>query len=290
METIHPMSIAPIISCVIPVYNDKQHLPRAVDSVLAQRPDVQVVLVDDCSSDGSRELTLEMARDDDRIVAFPLPSNRGQGYARNVGVVVADAPYITFLDQDDEHVPGWYNHAIELLQANPDLAAVRGDIELMELPPELSISRADPRWPAMVNSTLWNMVIRKIAYHALGGCPTSSTFRTREGVEDVPLVAALVHHFNVLGTEHPATRHYVRPNNATAYFLKRTRVVGSRFEFVELTDAERGGTLEKALLEFHTRAAANTDALRRLLKPKFRGVNHLVAQTATRILQKLTRT
>jgi len=282
------MSIAPVISCVVPVYNDKPHLPRAVKSVLAQRPDVQVVLVDDCSTDGSRELALDMARDDPRVVALPLPGNRGQGYARNIGAAAADAPYITFLDQDDEHASGWYDHAIELLQANPSAAAVRGEIELMELPAELSVSRSDPRWPAMVNSPLWNVVIRKVVYNALGGCPTSSTYRTREGAEDVALTVALMQHFSVARTECLATRHYVKPNGATAYFLRRTRVVGTSFEFVELTDAEQRGALDEGLQRFQAQAAANIGVLRRLLKPKFKGVKDLLARTSAQVLRKLT--
>ncbi len=281
----------PTISCVIPVYNDKLHLPRAVKSALEQRTDVQVVLVDDCSTDGSRELALEMAREEPRIVAIPLPNNRGQAYARNIGVAAASAPYVTFLDQDDEHAPGWYNHAIEVLQANPRFAAVRGEIELMEVPVELSIGRADPRRLAMVNSTIWNMVIHKVAYHALGGSPTSPTFRTREGAEDVTLVVALKQHFNVAKTERLATKHYVKAHGATAYFLRRTRVVGNRVEFNELTNEERSGALEKALSEFQADAAANVRALRRLLRPRFRGRGFrvLMAEISARMLRKISR-
>jgi len=106
------MAEAPAISCVMPVYNDRGRVPRAVASVLAQGVAVQVVLVDDCSTDGSRHLAMDLARSDSRIVAFPLPWNRGQGYARNIGVAVADASIVTFLDQDDEHVAGWYEHAL----------------------------------------------------------------------------------------------------------------------------------------------------------------------------------
>lgn len=284
------MSVAPVISCVIPVFNDRLHLPRAVKSVLDQRSDAQVVLVDDGSSDGSRELTLEMARGDRRIVALPLPDNRGQAYARNIGAAAADAPYITFLDQDDEHAPGWYDHAVDLLRKDPNAAAVRGEIELMEIPPELSISRADPRWRAMMNSLLWNIVMHKSVYEVLGGCPTSPVFRTREGAEDVALVAALTRHFNVAMTDFLATRHYVKPDGATAYFLKRTRVVGTHFEFIEFTDAERRGTLDESILEFQARAAVNVGMLRGLLKPRFRGVRDWMSRGAARLLRRFSRT
>jgi glycosyltransferase involved in cell wall biosynthesis len=258
---------APDISCVIPVYNDKLRLPRAVASVLAQGPAVQAVLVDDCSTDGSRELAVEMAQGDPRIVAFPLPQNRGQGYARNIGVAVADALVVTFLDQDDEHVAGWYQHALGLLRAHPDLAAVKGAVEWIDLPPGTSLARGDARWEAMTYSPMWNVVLRKVAYQALGGFPTASAYRTREGVEDITLMSALTRNFKVAKQEQIATRHYVNPNGATAYFLRRSRVVGSRIEFTEYTEAEGGGTLKLANLEFQRRVAENLSALRALIPP-----------------------
>jgi glycosyltransferase involved in cell wall biosynthesis len=221
--------------------------------------------VDDGSTDGSRELIAEMARADPRVVAFPLPWNRGQGTARNLGVALAAAPCVTFLDQDDEHAPGWYEHALGLLHAHSDLAAVKGDIELCEVPPGLSITRADPRWPAMVYSPMWNIVMRKVVYQALGGCPTGGAFRTREGLEDVPLVAALTGHFKVAQSERVATRHYVNPEGATAYFLRRTRVVGAKFEFIERTAGESSGSLEQAVREYQAGVARDLQALRELL-------------------------
>lgn len=252
---------------MIPVYNDRQRLPRAVASVLGQGPAVQAVLVDDGSTDGSRELAMEMARGDPRVVAFPLSQNRGQGYARNVGVAVADALVVTFLDQDDEHVAGWYEHALGLLSAHPDLAAVKGEIELMNLPPEMSVARGDPRWAAMVYSPMWNVVVRKVVYQALGGFPTSSAYRTREGVEDVTLMEALSRNFKVAQRDQVATRHYVNPGGATAYFLQRSRVVGSRIEFSEFSQAESSGALQQANAEFQRRVAANLSALRALMPP-----------------------
>jgi glycosyltransferase involved in cell wall biosynthesis len=286
-------SISPAISCVIPVFNGKRDLRRAVDSVLAQRPDVQVVLVDDCSVDGSRELALEMAGNDRRIVALALSENRGQGYARNIGVAAADASYITFLDQDDEHFPGWYDHAIEVLLANPQFVALRGEVELAEVPPELDIDRTDPRWTAIVGSPIWNVVIRKVVYQAVGGCPTAPAFRTREGNEDWTLMATVKRHFAVGKTEHPACRHYVRLDGATAYFLRRTRVVDGRFEFVELTNVERQGDLERALEDIQARAANNIAMLRGPLKPLPesgpRGFRGLSARLLARLVRKLMR-
>jgi glycosyltransferase involved in cell wall biosynthesis len=281
------MSSSHAISCVIPVYNDKVHLSRAVHSALGQRADVQVVLVDDFSTDGSRELAMQMARDNDNILTLALSENRGQGFARNIGVAAAAAPYIAFLDQDDEHAPGWYDHALEVLHANRHFAAVRGEVELRDVPADLSISRSDPRWPAIVGSPIWNVVVRRIAYQALGGCPGSRAYRTREGAEDVTLAMALRQHFSVAKTDYVATRHYVRPDGATAYYLRRTRVVGSRIEFLESTEAEDSGALDEANREYQLRAVENLDALRALLEPGSRGGRELLSRLSMKLIRRI---
>jgi glycosyltransferase involved in cell wall biosynthesis len=272
--------MSPAISCVIPVYNGKRDLERAVASALGQRADAQVVLVDDASTDGSRELTLQMAQRDPRVVAIPLPVNRGQGHARNIGVAAADAPYVTFLDQDDEHLPGWYDHALHALDSHPQHAGVRGGLELAEVPPGLAIGRGDPRWPAIVNSPIWNVVMRKAVYQVLGGSPSGAAFRTRQGNEDWVVTETLKRHFTLAHTDFVAVRHYVQPHGATAYFLRRTRVTpDGRFEFTETTGVEQDGALQEALAEYQHRAAGNMALLR--FKPEEPGAFE-------RLVRKLT--
>jgi len=255
------MATAAVISCVIPVFNGKRLLQRAVNSVLAQRPDVQVVLVDDNSTDGSREFVLDMARNDRRIMAVLLPENRGQGNARNIGVAAANSPYVTFLDQDDEHVPGWYDYALELLEGNKNLAAIKGAVELLDIPADLSFDPADPRLVAINDSVMWNVVTRKAIFQVLGGCPVS-----RHDGEDIGFILNLRKHFAIVATDCPSTRHYLRPNNATAHFLRRTRVVGTRYEFLETHAPERDGTLEKSLRDFQSQADTNVAAVRNSIR------------------------
>jgi hypothetical protein len=102
------------------------------------------------------------------------------------------------------------------------------------------------------------------------------------------VVVALKQYFKVAKTECVATRHYVKAGGATAYFLRRTRLVGNSFEFTELTTGERTGALDKALAEFHAQAAANVEALRGQLKPKFAGFRALLAGVSLRILKKIS--
>lgn len=252
---------APVISCVIPVFNGMRVLNRAVNSVLAQRPDVQVVLVDDDSTDGTREFVLELARNDPRIAAVVLPENRGQGNARNIGVAATKSSYVTFLDQDDEHVPGWYDYALEVLEKNPVHAAIKGAIEFMDVPADLDFDPADPRGVAITDSVMWNVVTRKVVYQTLGGCPVS-----RHNGEDIGFVLNLRKHCTLVTTDYPSTRHYLRSNNATTQYLRRTRAVGTRVEFLETHAAERDGTLAKELLDFQSQADRNVTAVRTLFR------------------------
>ncbi|MFJ3924060.1 CDP-glycerol glycerophosphotransferase family protein [Streptomyces sp. NPDC090022] len=95
----------PDVSVVVIVYNDAERLPTAVRSVLQQTlSGVEVVIVDDCSTDGSFAVAQELeAAHPGRVRAFRLPENSGGcGAPRNHGVQQATGTYVMFLDSDDE--------------------------------------------------------------------------------------------------------------------------------------------------------------------------------------------
>ncbi|KQP27641.1 glycosyltransferase [Aeromicrobium sp. Leaf272] len=91
----------PTLSVVMPVYQGEEHLAAALESVLGQRyRHLEVVVVDDGSTDGSRAIADEVAARDPRVVVLSQP-NAGQSAARNRGVEVATGTYLTFVDADD---------------------------------------------------------------------------------------------------------------------------------------------------------------------------------------------
>ena len=91
----------PAISFVLPVFNVEAYLPKCLDSLLGQsRRDIEIIVVDDGSTDGSLAICREHAARDARIVVFAQP-NQGQGVARNRGVQAANGRYISFVDPDD---------------------------------------------------------------------------------------------------------------------------------------------------------------------------------------------
>lgn len=90
-----------LLSVIIPVYNTEQYLRRCVDSVLLQDyQELEVILVDDGSTDGSYAICTEYAYRDKRVKAIHQ-SNNGQCVARYTGLSASSGQLITFVDSDD---------------------------------------------------------------------------------------------------------------------------------------------------------------------------------------------
>ena len=91
----------PKVSIIVPVYNKAKYVSKAVDSLLNQNlRDIEIILVDDGSSDSSPELLDEYADKDDRVKVIHQ-DNQGVSAARNAGLAQATGDYIGFMDPDD---------------------------------------------------------------------------------------------------------------------------------------------------------------------------------------------
>ena len=97
------MSLHPIVSVVMPAYNAARYIKASINSVLAQSfRSLELIVVDDCSSDDTNMIVKQLASSDDRIRLIELKENRGAPAApRNVGVQQAKGQWIAFLDADD---------------------------------------------------------------------------------------------------------------------------------------------------------------------------------------------
>ena len=90
------------ISFIIPVYNVEKYLSQCLDSVINQTyKNLEIICVDDCSTDNSRQILQEYAKKDDRIKLVFNEVNSKLGVARNNGYKIATGDYIHFLDSDD---------------------------------------------------------------------------------------------------------------------------------------------------------------------------------------------
>lgn len=124
------MQNSPFFSIVMPVYNVEEYLPQAVESILAQTfSDFELILVDDCSPDGSGALCDRYAQSDARVVVHHLTENGGLSNARNQGMESACGAYITFVDSDDYVTDDLLQKVYDSLRKNYADAVVFGMVE-----------------------------------------------------------------------------------------------------------------------------------------------------------------
>ena len=107
---------SPLISVIVPIYNMESLLPRCLDSLAAQTlRDLEIICVDDGSTDGSGGIVRKYASGDSRFRLITL-ENSGRAEARNAGIRAAAAPYLGFADPDDYVEPDMYERLYRLAE------------------------------------------------------------------------------------------------------------------------------------------------------------------------------
>lgn len=95
-----------LVSIITPNYNCGRFISQTIESVLAQTyTDWEMLIVDDCSTDGSYEIALEYASKDSRIKVFRNEQNSGAAISRNRAIEESKGEYLAFLDSDDLWMP-----------------------------------------------------------------------------------------------------------------------------------------------------------------------------------------
>jgi hypothetical protein len=95
----------PLISVILPAHDAASRLPRALRSALSQGVDLEVIVVDDASSDRTLEVARGFAERDPRVRVLHSAVNLGPGGARNLGLAAARGEWIALLDSDDAFLP-----------------------------------------------------------------------------------------------------------------------------------------------------------------------------------------
>jgi glycosyltransferase involved in cell wall biosynthesis len=114
----------PIASVLIPVFNGQEYLEQAVESVLGQTfTDFELLLLDDGSSDDSREIMESFAHQDQRCQVHSWP-NRGIVETLNAGLELAVGKYIIRMDSDDVCTPDRFDKQVRFLENNPQCVVV----------------------------------------------------------------------------------------------------------------------------------------------------------------------
>ncbi len=120
----------PLVSVVIPNWNGVAHLPTCLDALRAQTyPRVEIIVVDNASADGSRELLMERYPDV-RVIA--LPRNRGFTGACNAGIEATQGEIVTLLNNDTQAAPTWIEEVVAVFDRHPEAGSVASKMLLFD--------------------------------------------------------------------------------------------------------------------------------------------------------------
>src|SRR5262249_1926498 len=108
----------PDITVVITTYNRSRLLPRAIDSAQSAGSDLEVIVVDDCSTDDTPEVCARVPR----IRYVRLSENGGLANARNAGIAETSSEFIAFLDDDDLRLPGSLDKQLHAITSDDRIA------------------------------------------------------------------------------------------------------------------------------------------------------------------------
>lgn len=108
-----------LVSVIMPVYNAEKYILSALNSIFEQDyPNIEIVLVDDCSKDGSAKIIAELQKTHSEIVYFLQEKNMGAGAARNKALELAKGRYVAFLDSDDTWLAPKISRQLELMKSS----------------------------------------------------------------------------------------------------------------------------------------------------------------------------
>ena len=162
-------------SIIITTHDRPQLLQRAVASARQAGSEVEVVVVDDGSTDETSAVCATL----DDIVYLRLDEQRGVGYARAAGIAASSGTYVSFLDDDDARLPGSIDRQVAVLEAAPDAGLVYGQMYRATQSLALDGRRPFPRicptgdvfWLLLGSNFIPScaVVVRRSAIDAVGG-------------------------------------------------------------------------------------------------------------------------
>lgn len=109
---------SPFVSVILPVYNGANKVSKAIESVLKQAVDFELLVIDDGSIDSSAEVVESYAKVDSRVKLIMLTENQGVAAARNKGIECSQGKYIAFVDADDSWHENKLKYQISQMEQN----------------------------------------------------------------------------------------------------------------------------------------------------------------------------
>ncbi|MDR2472051.1 MAG: glycosyltransferase family 2 protein [Tannerella sp.] len=168
----------PLVSVIIPVYNMSEYVSETLDSVLSSDyPEMEIVVVDDGSTDNSADIIKSYAEKSNKIKLFEQP-NKGVSAARNYAIQLSQGEYILPVDADDLISENYIREAVKILTDNPQIKVVSCEVEQFgERAGIIHYPKFSYRLLARKNMIVCSSMFRKSDWAKTGGFCEEEIFR-----------------------------------------------------------------------------------------------------------------
>jgi glycosyltransferase involved in cell wall biosynthesis len=243
-----PTTRLPLVSVITPVFNGARWLGESLDSALNQTfPSLEIIVVNDGSTDDSLAIARARARDDGRIRIIDQ-ANAGLPIARNRAMKVAHGAYLALLDADDAWLPDHLLLVMQAFERDPDLGLVHANIERVDADGAL-VDIPDRYWHKHMD------VFEALALrHEHVSCPTAVFSRlamesvggfdprfTGLGCEDRDLWLRIAARFRVGFLDQVTARYRLHPSSMSA--ASERMAVARQMLVAKLAESARGARL-----------------------------------------------
>lgn len=238
------------VSVIIPTHRRPHLLPRAVQSALRAGTDVEVIVVDDASTDS----TANVCRQLQGIRYIRLENNLGVAGARNVGILASSADYIAFLDDDDLRLPGSLDYQLEALSKNEAAGFVCGPMLIADHDGNLTGEVSAPK--SAGGDVFWELlelglpvlpisvVVRKKCF-----TPVGMLRHDLSGIDDWDMFVRIAELFQVVVVDQPVSI-YTKPTpssgqGSSAQSQHLRRAARHQLQLLRLPRARRASSSRK---------------------------------------------
>jgi glycosyltransferase involved in cell wall biosynthesis len=224
----------PLVSIITPCYNSRQFLAQTIESVLVQTyQNWEMIIIDDCSTDDSYNITLKYAEKEIRIKVYRMEKNGGAALARNKSIELSKGDYLAFLDSDDLWFPEKLEKQLQFMIEN-DCDFSFTEYEHIDENNKLLGIKASVRK---------KLTYKIMLFHAFTGCLTVMYKQNKEnkiygprvgnGIEDYALfLSALKKIHNAMGYSLCLAQYRVHKKSLSGSRLNKIKKIGFYFDLM----------------------------------------------------------
>lgn len=171
-----------MLSVLMPAYNAEKYIAAAIDSIASQKSyvDIEILVCDDCSTDGTAQIVREKMKSIDGLRLFSLDKNQGVSAARNrlLTEIRSESDYVAFLDSDDVLVPHAYQKALTALKNSPQTQLTISKLRMVPTAylEQGMVGPLSDEWPIMSCINLAPCIFRKELIYKIGEFNTALSY------------------------------------------------------------------------------------------------------------------